>query len=91
MKTVECTGNSSWDEMVREAHGEEVLLVRDGHAVAIVMPFDDDDLAWYAKERDPTFLESLARARRQVREGKTVSHRDLKVRLGIDPPASDAL
>jgi len=43
-----------------------------------------DDLAWYARERDPAFLESLARARRQVEQGKTVSHENLKRELGLD-------
>jgi hypothetical protein len=44
---------------------------------------DDDDLQWYARERDPAFLASLARARQQVREGKTIRHDDLKRELGI--------
>jgi len=90
MKTIDCTENPPWEEMVRQAHDEGVLLVRNGHAVAIVMPFDDDDLEWYSRERDPAFLESLARARRQVQEGKTIRHRDLEARLGIDASASDA-
>ena len=47
-------------------------------------PFDDDDLIWYARERDPAFLESLAKARRQVEQGQTASHEDLKRDLGLD-------
>jgi len=39
---------------------------------------------WYARERDPAFLESLAKARRQVEQGKTVSHENLKRELGLD-------
>lgn len=89
MRTIDCTQNTPWEEMVRQAEHEEVLLVRDGHAVALVVPFDDDDLEWYSRERDPAFLDSLARARRQVQEGKTVGHRDLKRSLGIDTSSGD--
>ena len=82
MKTIDWTGNTPWDEVLRQAEQEDVVVVRDGHAVALVVPFDDDDLQWYARERDPAFLASLARARQQVREGKTVRHGDLKRELG---------
>jgi hypothetical protein len=47
-------------------------------------PFDDDDLAWYAREHDPAFLASLARARCQVEQGETVSHRGLKEEFDLE-------
>ena len=84
MKTVSWTANSSWDEVLRLAGEEEVLVLRDGHPVVLMTPFDDDDLAWYARERDPAFLVSLAKARVQVEEGQSVSHEDLKKELGLD-------
>ena len=84
MKTVMWTENTPWEETVRQAEQEEVLVVRDGHAVAMLVPFDDDDLEWYAQERDPAFLASLAQARRQVQEGRTVGHDDLKRELGLE-------
>ncbi len=84
MKTVSWTANSSWDEVLRLAGKEEVLVLRDGHPVVLMTPFDDDDLAWYARERDPAFLASLAKARVQVEEGQSVSHEDLKKELGLD-------
>ena len=46
MKTVIWTENTPWDEVLREGEQEEVILMRDGHAVALVVPFDDDDLNW---------------------------------------------
>ena len=52
--------------------------------VALLTPFDDEDLEWYKRERDPEFLASLAEARKQVAEGKTVSHAEVKKLLGID-------
>ena len=53
-----------------ESRVDDLILTRDGHAVALVMPFDDDDLEWYARERDPEFLNSIARAREQVKTGR---------------------
>jgi antitoxin (DNA-binding transcriptional repressor) of toxin-antitoxin stability system len=83
MKTVSWTDNTAWEEAIREAEGEEVLVMRGGHAVALLVPFDDDDLQWYAQERDPEFVASLAEARRQVQEGRAISHGLLKSELGL--------
>jgi hypothetical protein len=84
MKTVTWTENASWDEVLRQAGEEDVVVLRDGRPVVLMTPFDDDDLAWYAREHDPAFLESLARARQQVEQGKTVSHEKLKTDLGLN-------
>lgn len=84
MKTVTWNENTSCADIVRQAEQEDVILVRDGHAVALVTPFDDDDLEWYAREHDPAFLASIARARQQVAEQGTMSHQDLKRGLGIE-------
>lgn len=82
MKTLNFTANNWFDEVVRSAAGEDVVLMRDGHAIALVVPFDDDDLEWYARERDPAFLASIARAREQIRQGQTRSHEELARELG---------
>jgi PHD/YefM family antitoxin component YafN of YafNO toxin-antitoxin module len=84
VKTVTWTENALWDDVLRQAGEKDVIVLRDGHPVVLMTPFDDDDLAWYARERDPAFLESLAKARRQVEQGKTVSHEDLKRDLGLN-------
>ncbi len=84
MKTVSWMANFSWDELLGQMGEEDVLVLRDGHPVALVTPFDDEDLAWYARERDPAFLNSLAKARRQIQDGESVSHEDLKKALGLD-------
>jgi hypothetical protein len=83
MKTVTVTGQTSCEEVVRTAGCEDVVLMRDGHAVALVIPFDDEDLDWYARERDPAFLASIDRAREQVRRGQTVTHEQLARDLGL--------
>ena len=84
MNTVTWTENTSCADIVRQAEHEEVILMRDGHAVALVTPFDDDDLEWYAREHDPAFLASIARAREQVADQRTTSHQDLVRELGLD-------
>lgn len=82
MKTVVLNQDTRLADVVPETD-EDVLIIRDGHVVALVTPFDDDDAEWYARERDPAFIESIARARQQVKEGETISHEELKKRLGI--------
>lgn len=84
MKTVIWTDNASWDEVLNQAGDEDVLVLRDGHPVVLMTPFDDDDLAWYSRERDPAFLDSLAQARRQVARGEVVRHGDLKKEFGLE-------
>ena len=83
MKTVDLKDEASLAEVLSQNQDEDVIVVRDGRAVALVVPFDDEDLEWYARERDPAFIESIERARRQVAAGQSVSHVDLKKRLGL--------
>jgi len=46
--------------------------------------FDEEEMYWYVRERDPEFLASIRRAREQVKQGQTVKHDDLKRQLGIE-------
>ena len=84
MKTVDLTENLSLDDILKSGEQDEVILLKDGHAIALVSPFDDDDLQWFSRERDPAFLASIAVARRQVEQGRTTSHADVKRQLGLD-------
>jgi hypothetical protein len=77
MKTLTITDKSPIRNVLDAGLEEDVVLVRDGHAVALLTPFDDDDAEWYARERDPAFLESIRRAREQAKRGETVSEKDL--------------
>lgn len=83
MKTIVVTAGTPLEDALRDETGEDVLIVRDGRAVAMVIPFDDDDVEWYARERDPAFIASIAEARREVEQGKTVSHEELIAKLGM--------
>ena len=84
MKTVNWTPNASWDDVLKQAGQEDVLVLRDGHPFILMTPFDDEDLAWYTRENDPAFLASLTRARDQVERAECVSHEDPKRELGIN-------
>ena len=55
MKTIVLQDNFSAEDLLKHGVDEEVLVFRNGHAVALLVPFDDDDADWYARERDPAF------------------------------------
>lgn len=76
MKTVTMTDKSSLKDVLDVGSNEEVVIVRDGHAVALLSPFDDDDAEWYAREHDAAFLESLVRARKRPRQDKRLAMRN---------------
>src|SRR5687768_13507967 len=76
MRAVKVTDTSSAKELLPKDE-EDVLVLRDGRAVALVTPFDDDDAEWYALERSPKFIESIRRAREQMKRGETIAHEDL--------------
>jgi hypothetical protein len=80
MRAVKLTSTSSARELLPK-DSEEVLVLEGGHAVALVTPFDDDDAEWYARERDPQFIESIRRAREQVKRGETFSDSELSILL----------
>lgn len=83
MKPIEIQPGVKWEDLLQQAKTEDVVLLQNGHAVALLSDFDDDDLEWFAQERDPAFLSSLARAREQVAKGQVISHEDLKKQLSI--------
>jgi len=83
MKQVELTPDLKLETVVQQMNGEDIVLTRQGHAVALLSDFDDDELYWAGRERDPAFVESLRKAREEIARGKTVSHEDLKKQLGI--------
>jgi hypothetical protein len=84
MTQIELTPGLEVEKIIQQAQEGDVVLMRAGHAVALLSDFDDEDLYWYGRERDPQFLASLAKAREQVANGQTVSHEELKKQLGID-------
>lgn len=84
MKTFALSEQTSGAEIVQAAQSEDVVLMQDGRAVALIVPFNDDDAEWYGRERDASFLESIRRAREQVKQGRTRRHDDVKRELGLE-------
>ena len=84
MKQVEITPGLDLDNVLRQIREGNVVLTRQGHAVALLSEFDDDDLYWYAREHDPSFVASLKKAREQAAKGDTISLEELKKQLGIE-------
>jgi hypothetical protein len=81
MKCVAVSDQRTLRDVIGKGVKKDVVVERDGHAVALIVPFDDDDRYWYAREHDAAFIRSIAKARQQMREGKSVSHEELKARL----------
>jgi len=60
--------------IIREAEREEVVITRHGKPAAVVIGFrDEDDWFDYRLEHDETFLRKIAKAREDIRKGRTVS------------------
>lgn len=77
MKKVEVSPQLRIEDVLSKAHGQDVILTQNGHAVALLSEMDDDELYWYERESDPAFIESIARARKDIGQGNIVSHQDL--------------
>ena len=84
MKHVELTADLKIETVLEQLAGKDIVLTRQGHAVALLGEFDDDELYWYKLEHDPAFIASIAEAREQVAQGKAITHEELKKQLGID-------
>ncbi len=81
MKSITVKDDASFNELLRASQDEDVLVLRDGRPVAVLIPLDEEERYWYERERDPAFIASIARAREQVKRGQTVSHDELKNEL----------
>ena len=84
MKQIEVSNVTGLEEILQHAKQGDVVLTRQGHAVAVVSEIDDTELYWYDREREPEFLASIQRARDQVKHGDAIAHDDLKRELGIE-------
>jgi hypothetical protein len=82
MKQIELTADLPLTNVLQQAQQEDILVMRQAHAVALIRGLDDEELYWYAREQSPEFLASLARAREEVNKGQTIRHEDLKRQLG---------
>jgi len=60
--------------IIREAEKDEVLITRHGKPAAVVIGFRDEE-EWldYKIEHDEKFLAKIAKARKEIRDGKFVT------------------
>jgi len=65
--------------IIREAEKDEVLITRHGKPAAVVIGFRDED-EWfdYKLQHDERFLRRIAKARREIRDGKFVTLDELQ-------------
>ncbi len=84
MKQIEITSDFALKRILKDVESEDVVLTLKGHAVALLTDFSDEDLEWYVKERDPKFIASITKARKEVQQGKKIRHEDLKRQLGFE-------
>ena len=83
MKTVESTTAGEVERAIADGPLEDVVIYRAGQPIALITPFDADDLYWYRREHDPEFIASLTRGRDQVAAGQVISQEDLIRKLGL--------
>jgi hypothetical protein len=84
VKSVELSTTGAIEHAIVGSPQDDVVIFRDGEPVALVTPFDADDLYWYRREHDPAFIESIALARADIAAGKVISQEDLIRKLGLD-------
>jgi prevent-host-death family protein len=64
---------------LHQAEKEDIIITKHGKPAGILVGFkDEDDWLEYRIENDPTFLEKIDRARKDIRSGKGVSIESIK-------------
>jgi len=59
--------------IIREAEAEEILITRHGKPAAVVIGFqNEDDWLDHKMEHDEKFLQRIAKAREEIRQGRFV-------------------
>ena len=84
MKQIEISPDLNLEEILQHMQGEDVVFTKNGHAIAMLSDFDDEELYWYSRENDPEFLASLARAKEQIDKGQVTTLEELKKQLAIE-------
>ena len=85
MKLIELTPiPPNFDDLLRVAQQEDVLLLRDGRAIARLERFDDDDWEEWKYEHSPDAQERGRRAREQYSRGEYKTIDQVSEELGIE-------
>jgi prevent-host-death family protein len=65
---------------LRMAENEEIVITKHGKPAGVLLGFaSEDDWFEYKLDRDPRFLQRVARARQSLRAGKSVKLEDLEL------------
>jgi len=84
MKRIEVTqATNSLGEYACELEQEPLVLTKAGHAIAVLLPIDDDDLESLALSLSPKFQAMIERARAEYRNSASLSADDVRRELGI--------
>ena len=84
MKLIELTAGLDIETVLGSIKDEDVALTRNGHAVALLSDFDDEELYWRKWEQDPEFIASIKTAREQIVRGEGIPLANVKRELGIE-------
>lgn len=70
-------------DYVRPGRDETVVITVDGEPAYAIIPLQFADHETISLSTNPEFLETLARARQEIREGRGISSSEVRRRLGI--------
>ena len=74
-----CEVMQDFSRFLREAEGEEIVIIRNGKPAGVLIGFaSEDDWLDYQLENDPRFLRRIERARKSLREGSGVRIEDIE-------------
>ena len=79
MKTCSVTeAKNDLNRLIKQAGKERILLTRRGKPAAVILGFnEEEDWLDFQLEHDPRFLQRIARARAEIRQGDFVKLEDL--------------
>ena len=71
--------NDDLSRFLREAEGEEIVIIRNGKPAGLLIGFaSEDDWLDYQLENDPRFLNRIEQVRDSLREGRGVRNEDVE-------------
>jgi len=69
----------NFSKYLRQAGRERIVITKHGKPAGVLIGFDtEDDWFEYKLENDPRFLQRIARARRNLSEGKGIPWNEVK-------------
>lgn len=80
---------TSLSSLVEVAENEDVLLTRNGHALARLEKFTDEDWDDWAFEHDPQEIARGQAARERLRKGEGKTLQEVAGELGVELPKED--